>query len=704
MTQKNKAFARSTFALAMSLCIYGFAGASPTTTYKQLPGTVLTVLQNSKMTGQPSGNQQIELGIALVPREQSQLQVFVDQVSDPSSPIYRHFLTPDQVGIDFGATSADVQRVVSFLKSSGIKIDLVAKNRMAIIATTTVAQAEKAFQTKIENFIGPNPTGKTFSFEANSLPISVPTSIAKVIGCVSGLDTYMRPVPRTTLSPPLSRALYNTAPSYANGFQGQGMNIGYSNWDGYATSNAVDFINYFGLPFPSGGKGSNIHIVEITNGQNSNNTGGGGEGDLDMQMELSAAPLAGIYIYDDAVNFNPLNTYTREANDNICDALSESYGWSSGNSSFLTATHNEHLTMSAQGQTYMCASGDNGTSEINSYFMPDCDPEITVVGGTIATVNGNGQRTSEVSWSGSTGGWYNGSLGSPNFNVLPSWQKGSGVPTTINHRLVPDIGMHSQSGSDQAFYIFYGGQLSAIAGTSCASPWFTSGLSTLEQRLAANGQTKRFGRINDLIYSENERSDVWYDITTGSGNGTLPNGQASNPTTNWDFVTGWGAPNFDGWYNALSTSTVAPSSFTILTGSLVSGNLASLANNDSNYLVVNQGVVASSAIPPVQVVVQGVSTLASVSSLKFDLVAHTSSSLQQTIQLYDWTTLTYVTVSTTASTTSDSTIEVTASNPNRFIQSGTHLVQAKIAYLQTGPVTSSPWSADLNQTVWKVAP
>ena len=52
--------------------------------------------------------------------------------------------------------------------------------------------------------------------------------------------------------------------------------------------------------------------------------------------------------------------------------------------------------------------------------------------------------------------------------------------------------------------------------------------------------------IQDLLYSQNGRSDVWFDVTSGS-NGTLPNGSTSNAGAGWDFVTGWGAINFNGF-------------------------------------------------------------------------------------------------------------------------------------------------------------
>ncbi len=563
--------------LTLSLSIAALAGAKPTRPLQALPDSVQPAVLNSTLAGALPNSQVLHLAIGLKLSDPEGLQAFVDTVCNPRSPSYQHFATPEQLGAKFGASLTDVNSVVTYLKANGFNVTLVGKSRSSILADATVSQAQAAFGTRINTYKGFDPLGKPITYVANATSVLVPTNIANAIQCVAGLDDYSRPRRFTTLSPSMLRTLYGTQPSYTGGFTGAGCNIAYSNWDGYKISNAQDFISHFSLPVPSGGSGSNIHVVSVS-GSN-NNTEGGGEGDLDMQMELSAVPLANLYVYD-STSSNLLATLTKEQDDNIADVISESYGWSGYSGTNGTSVHNEHVLMSGQGITYLCATGDNGTGQMSSYNYPDVDPEITTVGGTMATTDSNGNRTSEVSWSGSQGGWSTATFGSPNFNVHPSWQTGTGV-LSEPYRMVPDIAGQSQSGDDAAVYIYFQGGLSTIAGTSVASPWTASALASLESRLAANGQPRRFGRLNDLIYSENGRSDVWFDITSGSGNGNLPNGVASVPTVGWDTVTGWGAPHFDGWYTALAIQTVAPSSYTLVDGVLNSGTLASLAAIDA---------------------------------------------------------------------------------------------------------------------------
>src|SRR5262249_40686373 len=156
------------------------------------------------------------------------------------------------------------------------------------------------------------------------------------------------------------------AAMYGGGSQGQGKNIAISNWDGYRLSNVPLYYSQYGLPTPPGGVGSNIHVVTISGG-----AGGGppgAEGDHAIQMVLGMAPLCNFYIYDGG-NSDLIGVLTREVNDNLADVISESYGWSL-DSGTASSAHNLHLSMSAQGQTYMAASGDSGTS-IEPYSYPD---------------------------------------------------------------------------------------------------------------------------------------------------------------------------------------------------------------------------------------------------------------------------------------------------------------------------------------------
>ena len=530
---------------------------------KALPAAI----HRSNFLGHTDSNRRLHVSISLPYGDQGGMEAFADSVSDPSSPNYHQFLSPQEVGERFGPSVAQVQSVANYLEKKGFKINLIAKNRLSILADCTVTQAEEAFKTSINDFQGDEREPGNPNFFAYTQPLQLPANIAPLVLDVSGLENYTKPQFRA-LTPTQTRSLYNIAPMWASGFHGEGRNVAISNFDGFRLSNVPLYYSQFALPVPAGGVGSNITVVPISGG-----AGGGtpqGEGDLDIQMVLGMAPLCNFTIYDGGGS-DLIGTLTREVNDNKADVISESYGWSLDPNT-ANAAHNLHLSMTAQGITYMAATGDSGTT-IEPYSYPNYDPEVLMVGGTVATVDGSGARTSEVGWSGSGGGW---STNSASFNTRPSWQTGNGVPTNINFRMSPDVAIHASSGSGAYSFYLNGHLTNGYVGTSFATPVFAGSLAVAEQKLislgglAPDGAGKqRFGRIQSLFYSQNGRSDVWYDVTSGS-NGKLPNGVTSNATAGWDMVTGWGAINFNAFVTSQAGTPTPPNPPT---------NLAAVAGN-----------------------------------------------------------------------------------------------------------------------------
>ncbi len=523
--------------------------------------TVPAIVVQSTDLGHSNSRRLLHVSVSLALGNAAGLEAFGDSVSDPKSPNYGQFITPEEVGWRFGMSQTQVKKVVAYLTASGFKIKEIGANRMTIIADCTVAQAETAFKTSIHDFdsVAPDfpsaprfqsavvlgvPTEKHFSF---TQPLTLPKELDNLVIDVAGLEDYTRPQPRV-LNPTQTRGLYGLSTMFGGGSQGQGRTIAISNFDGYRLTNVPLYYSQYALPLPAGGAGSNITVKTISGGAGSGTAQG--EGDLDIQMVLGMAPLCNFVIYDGGGS-DLIGTLTQEVNDNSADVISESYGWNLP-ASTATSAHNLHLSMTAQGITYMAASGDSGTT-LEPYSYPDYDPDVLMVGGSIASVNGSNQRTTEVGWSlsggqGGGGGW---STNTATFNVLPSWQHGTGVPTTINKRLVPDVALNAAGSGSGAYFFYLNGSLSSgFVGTSFASPVFAGSLGVAEQNiisqggLPANGVGKRrFGRIQDLIYSQNGRSDVWFDITSGNI-GNLPNGSAANAGPGWDFVSGFGAINF----------------------------------------------------------------------------------------------------------------------------------------------------------------
>lgn len=595
------------FAVATtSLLVVSTAVLAKTKQFVEVPNS----LRHPEVTGASadpvSDLEEIHFAVSLQPRDVAGLQKFADAVSNPRSALYRQFLTPEEVGNRFGPSQADVDATVSYLKSQGIQVSEVAKNRMVIVADGTARSVSTAFQTSLGRVARINSKGKADTYRTNLRPLHLPLDVASRVVSIDGIDTSIERKSRATttqLSPPLFRGCYSASASYGAGFYGQGVHIAIANWDGYRLNNVPYWTTKYSLPLPSGGSGSNITVVKVGTGTTYGVGTPQGEGDLDIQAVLSAAPLANIYIYDDSTNDSaaPITTLSKISSDNLADIVTESYGWETSSSntyygSTWTSAHNVHLSLTAQGITYLAATGDDGTSAFPSrgarYGYPDIDPEVLNVGGSIATVDSTtGARSSEASWGlsggyGGTGGFdpYDTSAHGFAFNVAPAYQTShiSSETSKYNYRLLPDLassaggqnGLGSNSGSGWAFAIYYNtgagssyppGTLIEIDGTSIASPCTAGALGAMEGRVY-NGVTPnssrsnvRFGRIQDYLYNLGTNTSVFYDITTGSSIGSLPGTRiAATPTAGWDFATGWGALNFSGLYSYIESSGTKP--------------------------------------------------------------------------------------------------------------------------------------------------
>ena len=72
----------------------------------------------AKFVNRLPGTQVLRLDIVLPLRDQAGLEDFLQEVYDPTSPIYRHFLTVPEFTERFGPTQEDYDAVVGFRKSA----------------------------------------------------------------------------------------------------------------------------------------------------------------------------------------------------------------------------------------------------------------------------------------------------------------------------------------------------------------------------------------------------------------------------------------------------------------------------------------------------------------------------------------------------------------------------------------------------------
>jgi hypothetical protein len=210
--------------------------------------------------------------------------------------------------------------------------------------------------------------------------------------------------------------------------------------------------------------------------------------------------------------------------------------------------------------------------------------------------------------------------------------------------------------------------------------------------------------MQELIYGQNGRADVYFDVLTGN-NGNLYNGSPSTCHVGWDSVTGWGCFNYEGFVNSLlpTAQTVIPDSLTVNLGVTQSGDIDSLATVDGNQLVLCKGFVPNFTSPFDRFVVTGSTALTNLTAYSFSSVAKMNSAgiFQETVEAYNFTSGTYDVSNVAVINLSVSTLTVDAvSNFNDYLLTG--IVQARVSVKQTGFSAVGVPCASFDSATWSL--
>jgi subtilase family serine protease len=180
-----------------------FSAASATAAGRQaIPGTHPAWAISAHQKTAAAGSGAVNVRIYLAGQNPAGLESYATAVSDPSNGAYGEYLTPAQVQSRFGASSAQLAAVTSWLTGAGFTIGTVTNGIGAYVAASgTVAQASQAFGVSFANYV--DSAGQTV--RAPEAAATVPSSVASTVLAVSGLDTAtheMKPGATTQLPPP----------------------------------------------------------------------------------------------------------------------------------------------------------------------------------------------------------------------------------------------------------------------------------------------------------------------------------------------------------------------------------------------------------------------------------------------------------------------------------------------------------------------
>jgi subtilase family serine protease len=282
--------------------------------------------------------------------QETALRKLLDEQQIKSSPNFHIWLTPEQLGEQFGPVAADIQAVTDWLGSQGFEVSRVAAGRTVIEFTGTAGAVRQALHTEIHKF-----TVNGEEHWANANDPQIPAALAPVVAGFASLNNFpKKPLthslgtfrrtkltgevqPLFTYGEPCNSGadtcyyfavgpadfatIYNVAPLWSAGTDGTGQTIAVVGETNINPQDVADFRVMFGLPVNP----PNI----ILNGPDPGINGDETESDLDVQWSGAVAKGATI---DFVVSESTESTSGIDLSalyiidNNLAPIMSESYG------------------------------------------------------------------------------------------------------------------------------------------------------------------------------------------------------------------------------------------------------------------------------------------------------------------------------------------------------------------------------------------
>src|SRR6202035_5407603 len=169
------------------------ASASPTPDRVALRGSLTPAVERSHPAGKVAGTSSVSFDLVMSLRNASGAQKFVREVSSPGSKLFHHYLSDAKWESRFGPTKGEVARAESWLRSQGITIVSVPKDRLIVEARGTASRVEKAFGTKLSMF---KVRGHRVRLATSA--ITVPASMGSTVAGTVGVNQYVATTSLTT--------------------------------------------------------------------------------------------------------------------------------------------------------------------------------------------------------------------------------------------------------------------------------------------------------------------------------------------------------------------------------------------------------------------------------------------------------------------------------------------------------------------------
>ena len=301
------------------------AGSLQAAPRQVLHNHVPQAVRESRRVGSLAQTARMDLAIGLPLRNAEELDRFIEQVSDPKSPIYRHYLSSEEFTEKFGPNQKDYDKLTAFLQANGLTVSGTHPNRMILDVSGPVSAIEKTLHVNMSLYVHAR-RGQYIAPDRDPW-LDVDVEVLNI----TGLDTFVLPKPMNLKATPMTSAapfVSGSGPgglfvgndfraAYAPGvaLTGAGQSIGLFEVDGFFPSDVTANFKQAGLPpVPV-----QTVLLDGVNGVPGDNNL---EVIVDIMMAAYMAPGAQIIVYE-GLNWNDI--LNRMATDNTARQLSCSW-------------------------------------------------------------------------------------------------------------------------------------------------------------------------------------------------------------------------------------------------------------------------------------------------------------------------------------------------------------------------------------------
>jgi len=555
-----------------------------------LPPSISGQISNIIHYSNINEKEKVTIMITLKYKNQELLNKYLNDLQNPSSPLYHKYMSQSEFIKLFSVNSNEYYSIANYFIQNGFNV-VTYSDRVSISITGSYYQFSELFNTKF----GLISARSSYIAPVSQVHYSGPyiNDISNIVGLNNEFRAKIAPMFINSNGSQLLygsdlQVAYQLKQLYSKGYPVNSTIVTIL-WAGndssgnlYAPFVPSDISNYFNNTLPTGEPKPNIYGYPVGGAPNPGPSAANDpsqanfESTLDLEMAGSTAPGANIVeVYGPSATETYLDEAFAAALNNgssfspLKNVVAISNSWGGQDSNDSTWMQYEEQA-AARGITVLASSGDDGNTNSAAPSFPATmaynNFGTLAVGGAEMTLSGtpteNGTGTTGIL---SQAVWYNspqsgdGSQGGVS-SVFPepSWQlsssmansaitSNSSVTGVSSGRGVPDI---AADGANMSIYITTssGSGFQTLWGTSVASPLMAGMIATIDNYMGSEE-----GFINPLIYKLGQAqvngsytsAPPFYFIYNGS------NGEFSS-ANGYNLVVGWGTINAYNFVNAQS--------------------------------------------------------------------------------------------------------------------------------------------------------